>query len=127
MNQRSDIAPGASTVRRQRLLVSASALVLGLGCVVQPAQAQMARLQGAVGAVPVIVPGTGSTAPIPQCSVRMQEALVQQQAARDAVKAMRGLVTQAREAALAATRTRPTEGLSLAGLNPGGHQGHRLD
>ena len=120
MNQRSDIASGASTVRRQRLLASASALVLGFGCAVQPAQAQMARLQGAVGAVPVIVPGAGggTSAPIPQRSVRMQEALAQQQAARDAVKAMRGLVTQAREAALAATRIRPTEGLSLAGLNP---------
>ncbi|OYU36050.1 filamentous haemagglutinin family protein [Novosphingobium sp. PASSN1] len=114
MNQRSDIATG----KRQRLLASVSALVLGLGCTVQPAQAQMARLQGAVGAVPVIVPGGGSSAPIPQRSVRMQEALAQQQAARDAVKAMRGLVTQAREAALVATRTRPSEGLSLAGLNP---------
>lgn len=120
MNQRSEIASGNSTGRRQRLLASASALVLGLGCAVQPAQAQMARLQGAVGAVPVITPGTtgGTAAPLPQRSVRMQEALAAQQAARDAVKSMRGLVTQAREAALAATRARPTDGLSIKGLNP---------
>jgi filamentous hemagglutinin family protein len=113
MNKRSNTVTG----KRQRLLASASALVLGLGCAVAPAHAQMARLQGAVGAVPVIT-ASGATAPVPQRSVRMQEALAQQQAARDAVKAMRGLVTQAREAALAATRIRPTEGLSLKGLNP---------
>ncbi|WP_298191391.1 filamentous haemagglutinin family protein [Novosphingobium sp.] len=120
MNQRSESASGNSTGRRQRLLASASALVLGLGCTVQPAQAQMARLQGAVGAVPVITPGTtgGTAAALPQRSVRMQEALAAQQAARDAVKSMRGLVTQAREAALAATRARPTDGLSIKGLNP---------
>ncbi|MEI6643492.1 MAG: filamentous hemagglutinin family protein [Novosphingobium sp.] len=113
MNKRSNTVTG----KRQRLLASASALVLGLGCTVAPAHAQMARLQGAVGAVPVIT-ASGATAPVPHRSVRMQEALAQQQAARDAVKAMRGLVTQAREAALAATRIRPTEGLSLKGLNP---------
>lgn len=120
MNQRSEPAKGTSTGRRQRLLASASALVLGLGCAVQPVQAQLARMQGAVGAVPVITPGTagGTASPLPQRSVRMQEALAAQQAARDAVKSMRGLVTQAREAALAATRARPTDGLSLRGLNP---------
>lgn len=120
MNKRSDMVTG----KRQRLLTSGSALVLGLGCVVAPApaQAQLARLRGAVGTVPVItasgtIAGTGTQ--VPQRSVRMQEALMAQQAARNAVKAMRTMVTQARDAALIATRTRPTEGLSLRGLNPG--------
>ncbi len=103
--------------RQLRLLAGTSALALGMTLAVAPAHAQMARLRGAVGVVPVIT-ASGQPAAIPQRAVRMQQALAQQQANRDAVKAMRTLVTEARGAALASVRTRPTEGLSLRGLNP---------
>lgn len=119
MTKRSATAAGKKTACRVHLLVSTSALVVGLACAVAPApaQAQLARIKAAVGAVPVIT-ASGKPVAAPLRGVRMQEALVQQQAARDAVKAMRSLVTEARAAALAATRIRLTDGLSIKGLNP---------
>ena len=102
---------------RQMLLSGTSAMVLGLVVAAPVAQAQTARMAGVLGAM--TVPTTGAqTAAVPQRSVRMQQALAQQQANRDAVKAMRTMVTDVRNALLASVRNKPTDGLSLGGLNP---------
>ena len=101
---------------RQMLLSGTSAMVLGLVVAAPVAQAQT-RMAGVLGAM--TVPTTGAqTAAVPQRSVRMQQALAQQQANRDAVKAMRTMVTDVRNALLASVRNKPTDGLSLGGLNP---------
>ncbi|MEO0030988.1 MAG: hypothetical protein RIS94_746 [Pseudomonadota bacterium] len=103
--------------QRQKLLASASATVLGLFTTVTPADAQMARLRGAVGAAPVIT-ATPATTATPLRGQRMQDALAAQAANRATVAQMRTIVTEARTAALAAVRAKPTDGLSAKGLNP---------
>ena len=103
--------------RRYRLLASASAGVLGLFVTVAPADAQMARLRGAVGSAPVVTPSTPS-ATTPLRGQRMQDALAAQAANRATVQSMRTIVTAARSAALAAVRAKPTDGLSTHGLDP---------
>lgn len=102
---------------RRRLLASASATVLGLSVSVAPADAQMARLRGAVGAAPVVYAPPTSTA-TPLRGQRMQDALAAQIANRATIASMRTIVTEARNAALAAVRTKPSDGLSANGLNP---------
>ena len=88
---------------RRRLLASASATVLGLSVSVAPADAQMARLRGAVGAAPVVTaPPTSTVTPLR--GQRMQDALAAQIANRATIASMRTIVTEARNAALAAVR-----------------------
>ncbi|WP_408586058.1 filamentous haemagglutinin family protein [Novosphingobium sp.] len=108
---------GQPARRRHRLLASASAGVLGLFVTVAPADAQMARLRGAVGVAPVVTASPATTA-TPLRGQRMQDALAQQAANRATIQSMRTIVTEARTAALAAIRVKPTDGLSTHGLDP---------
>ncbi|WP_225206568.1 filamentous haemagglutinin family protein [Novosphingobium huizhouense] len=111
------VRQGHTARRRYRLLASASAGVLGLFVTVAPADAQMARLRGAVGAAPVVTTTPTSTA-VPLRGQRMQDALAAQAANRATVQSMKTMVTAARSAALAAVRVKPTDGLSTHGLDP---------
>jgi len=102
---------------RQRLLTGVSLMVLGVFASVTPVNAQMARLRGAVGEPPVVVTD-GSSIRTRARPVAMQDALARQKANLSSVDAMRSIVAEARSAALAASRARPTDGLSINGLDP---------
>ncbi len=104
--------------RRRKLLGGASALVLGLVVAAAPANAQVARLRSVFGGTAV---ATGTNRPPVTTTVRsqsMRDALAAQQANRATIQSLRTLVTQARSAAIAATRAIPTDGLSAKGLDP---------
>ncbi|OYW16586.1 MAG: hypothetical protein B7Z39_01005 [Novosphingobium sp. 12-64-8] len=107
-------------LRYHKLLAGASAMVLGLAVGVAPAHAQLARLRTVLGGA--VVPTAATTVPTATANgtvhgQSMQQALAAQQANRAAIQSLRSLVTQARSAALAATRPNPTDGLSTNGLN----------
>lgn len=115
---------GRPVVRRtamRRLLGGSSVLALGLLGTMQPAQAQVARMQAWVGTT--VTTQTTTAAPRASVSRTPEQAaeLAAQGSERAAIASMRGLVTAARAAANAATaaiRANPTDGLSLKGLNP---------
>lgn len=96
---------------RLLLGVSLAAMASGLA---MPADAQLAALRRAAGTVttPVV------TAPVvPVRPATMTEALARSQALQSRADQIRGYVTAARDAALAA-RAKPTDGLSEQGLDP---------
>ncbi|MFM9935718.1 MAG: filamentous hemagglutinin N-terminal domain-containing protein, partial [Novosphingobium sp.] len=110
---------GRSGLQRTRLMAGVSALVLGLGIGTAPAHAQLARLRQVLGGA--VVPTAATTPPPVATGVRgqsMQQALAAQQANRAAIQSLRMLVSQAQSAAMAATRPKPTDGLSTKGLDP---------
>jgi filamentous hemagglutinin family protein len=101
-------------VAQPRLLLGVSVAAMASG-LAMPAHAQLVALRGAAGttAVPVI------TAPVvPVRPATMTEALARSQAMTSRAEQIRGYVTAARDAALAATRPTPTDGLSDKGLDP---------
>ena len=98
--------------RRLLLGVSVAAMASGLA---MPAHAQLARLRSAAGTGPVPV----ATAPaIPLRPVTMREAQARAVARQSRADQIRSYVTSVRDAMLATTRARPTDGLSAGGLDP---------
>ncbi|WP_375287342.1 filamentous haemagglutinin family protein [Sphingomonas sp.] len=96
-----------------RLLLGVSLAAMATGLAL-PAEAQLAALRNAAGTSsrPVV------TAPVlPVRPVTMTEALARSQALQSRADQIRGYVTAARDAALAA-RAKPTDGLSADGLDP---------
>ena len=98
---------------RLLLGVSLAAIASGLA---MPAQAQLAAMRGAAGTTPVTPVLTAPVVPVRP--VTMTEALARSQALQSRADQIRGYVTAARDAALAATRAKPTDGLSATGLDP---------
>jgi filamentous hemagglutinin family protein len=106
-----------ATVRTapRRLLLGASMAALASG-LAMPADAQLARLRAQAGTT---APVPSTAAPIvPVRPATMTEALARSQALQSRADQIRGYVTSARDAALAATRAQPTDGLSANGLDP---------
>ena len=98
--------------RRLLLGVSVAAMASGLA---MPAEGQLARLRSAAGTPVAPVP----TAPVvPLRPVNMREAQARAQALQSRADQIRGYVTAARDAALAATRGKPADGLAEGGLDP---------
>ena len=99
----------------RRLLVGASMAALASG-LAMPAEAQLARLRASAGTT---APIPSTSAPIiPVRPANMTEALARSQALQTRAAQIRGYVTSARDAALAATRAKPADGLSANGLDP---------
>lgn len=101
--------------RLRKLLIGGGAAAIAAGLAATPASAQLAQMRAHAGTP------TGVTAPtvaIPLRPVNMQEALQRAQALQSRTDQIRGYVTSARDAALAATREQPTDGISDDGLDP---------
>jgi hypothetical protein len=97
-----------ATVRTapRRLLLGASMAALASG-LAMPADAQLARLRAQAGTT---APVPSTAAPIvPVRPATMTEALARSQALQSRADQIRGYVTSARDAALAATRAQPTD------------------
>ena len=105
--------------KRPLLLRGASLAAVVCGLAAGPLQAQsvvrppnLRQVLGTAAATPAAV-ATGVVRP-----PNMREAIERANASRNRAEEMRGYVTSARDAALAATRAKPTDGLSEQGLDP---------
>ena len=107
--------PSADCTRRLMAGVSAGALVLCMTAV--PAHAQLAAMRAAAGTVapPGSVVASGAT---PARSVTMQDALARQTAMQSRAQAVAKYAASAHNAAIAAIKGLPSDGISDNGLNP---------
>jgi filamentous hemagglutinin family protein len=99
--------------RRTLLLLGSSLAAIAIGYVAPPAQAQLLRLY------PPVSPGAGASVSSGTTLLRpptMRAALARQVNSQLRVDQIRS--TAARDAAIAATRAQPTDGLSANGLDP---------
>lgn len=114
-------APLAVRPAGRRLLAGASAVALLTCLAVDPAAAQLARLRGAtIGVTPAATAaaaGQNVAASIVR-PVTRAEALARAQALQSRTDQVRSFIVQARDAALAATRTQPGNGMAANGLVP---------
>lgn len=106
----------SSQGRRFSLLRSASIAALVAGLAAAPAEAQLARLRA--GNTLPGAPGNVAAGAAPVRPANMRAALERAGELRNRVEQARAIVTSARNAAVAATRVRPTDGLSANGLDP---------
>lgn len=106
----------SSQGKRMRLLRTASIAALVAGLAAAPAEAQLARLRAGntlPGATGNVAAGAAPVRP-----ANMRAALERAGELRNRVEQARAIVTSARNAAVAATRVRPADGLSANGLDP---------
>lgn len=99
----------------RRLLIGSSLAAVASVLGAAPAEAQLARLRAAAGTPTAL---TAPTVVVPVRPATMREAAARQAALQSRAEQIRGYVTSARDAALAATRAKPTDGLSAGGLDP---------
>ena len=121
MTQKTELRDVAGT-RRALLLVGSSLAAMTVSAVSQPARAQMTAVRSVRSVVP-IVPVTSASVTLVR-SPNAQQALARQRDNFQRADSIRGYVTAARDAALAATRlkredgTLITDGLGENGLDP---------
>jgi len=98
-----------------RLAIGASGAAVACVLAAVPAEAQLARMRAMAGTAPTL---TAPVVAIPLRPVNAREALARAEATQKRIDTIRGYVSSARDASIAATRAQPADGIADAGLDP---------